>query len=583
MRGFLSGTLPDYMIPAYFMFLEEIPLTAGGKVDRKALPDPELKAGADYIAPSSPVDIQLARLWSEVLGIQPSIIGIDSNFFALGGHSLKAVVLVSGIHKAFNVKISMAALFKVPTVRGLAKLIAQSGKTEFIDLEKIEEQEFYPLSVNQERLWFLHRLQPSSSFFNMPGRIQLDGPVDEKHIRETLSRLFERHESFRTGFKEVDKTPVQFVAAEVEIPLDSIDISGLEENEREREREKIYNDVARSPFDLEQPPVFRSVLVKLREDQYDFIYNKHHIITDGWSASILEREFMQLYDGYRTGNPDAARLEPLELQYKDFCYWHNRQLANPQLTKESHDYWRNKMETAFSYLQSPGETGEYDGDLSGAGWRFCIRRDLQEGLNQLSHTANTSLFTVLFAVYVLSLDRFDNREQVFCSIISAGRGHISLENIMGFFVNAVPFEIRVSPDESFNDFLHRVQADTLEAFRHQDYPVEQVTEELNMRYPTIPFSFNMTNLGDTGQLKEIEDFESRHFDETQDVKFDLETYFSECGNGIDMFWSYKKHMFRPAVIGYMAEEYIRMLEFFVKNPHDSCKSYKKRLKKKNIW
>ncbi|MCP5052181.1 MAG: hypothetical protein GY940_33750, partial [bacterium] len=244
---------------------------------------------------------------------------------------------------------------------------------------------------------------------------------------------------------------------------------------------------------------------------------------------------------------------------------------------------RNKMETAFSYLQSPGETGEYDGDLSGAGWRFSIHQDLQEELNQLSHTFNTSLFTILFAVYVLSLDRFDNRERVFCSIISAGRGHISLENIMGFFVNAVPFEIRVNSKEPFNDFLQRVKDDSLEAFRHQDYPVEQVADELNMRYPAIPFSFNMTNIQDAGQLKEIENFEPQHIDEAQDAKFDLETYFSEFGNGIDMFWSYKKHMFRPAVIGYMAEEYIRMLEFFVKNPDSSCKSYKKRLKKKNIW
>ncbi|MCP5051762.1 MAG: hypothetical protein GY940_31640 [bacterium] len=582
LRAYLSGQLPQYMVPSYFIPIEEIPFTPNGKIDRKALPEPAIVVtGGSYIPPQNTIQSRLVNMWEGLLNMEKDKIGIDANFFESGGHSLKATVLVSGIHKVFNVKISLSELFQAPTIRALSRLIAESGETEFIDLEKIEEREYYPLSFNQERLWFLHRLEPSGTFFNMPGRIPLDGPVEEKHIRETLTGLFERHESFRTGFKEVDKIPVQLVVREVEIPFRFIDISGLEEEERARERETIYKNVAQSPFDLEQPPVFRSVLVKLVDHHYEFIYNKHHIISDGWSGSILAREFMQIYDGYRTGK--RVLLQPLELQYKDFCYWQNRQLSDPELTKESRAYWRNKMETAFSYLPSPGDTGQYDGDSSGAGWWFCIHQPLREELDQLSYTFNTSLFTVLFAVYILSLDRFENRERVFCSIISAGRGHISLKNIMGFFVNAIPFEIRVNRKESFSDFLHRVKTGTLEAFRHQDYPVEQVADELNMRYPSIPFSFNMTNAGDIDRSKEIPDFEPRHIDETQDAKFDLETYFSENSNGIEMFWVYKKRLFRPAVVGYMAEEYIRMLEFFVKNPESSCKSYKKRLKKNTIW
>ncbi|MCP5052504.1 MAG: amino acid adenylation domain-containing protein, partial [bacterium] len=583
-KEFLSLQLPGYMVPAYFVPIGKIPFNSNGKIDIKALPEPAIDVSdGSYTPPQNEIQARLVNLWAELLDVEKDQLGIDANFFEVGGHSIIANVLVSGIHKLFNVKIALFQFLNLPTIRALAELIAQSEKAEFIDLEKIEEREFYPLSFNQERLWFLHRLEPSGSSFNMPGHIPLEGPVEENHIRETLARLFERHESFRTRFKEVDKVPVQFIVEEVEIPFRFIDISGLEEVERERERERIYKNVAQTPFDLEQPPVFRSLLVKVTEDRFEFIYNKHHIISDGWSAAILAREFMQIYDGYRTRNPNQTHLQPLELQYKDFCYWQNRQLTDPQLTKESRAWWRNKMETAFSTLQAPGDPGKYDGDFSGAGWRFFIDQHLREELDQLSYSFNTSLFTVLFAVYMLSLHRFDNRERVFCSIISAGRGHISLKNIMGFFVNAIPFEIQVNLKESFNDFLHRVKADTLEAFRHQGYPVEKVADQLNTRYPAIPFSFNMVNIGDTGQLKEIPDFEPRHIEESQDVKFDLETYFDQCVNGIEMFWAYKIRAFQPDVVNYMAGEYIRMLEFFVKNPHDSCKSYKKRLKKKNIW
>ncbi|MCP5049842.1 MAG: AMP-binding protein, partial [bacterium] len=180
-KEFLAGYLPGYMVPSYFIPMEKIPFTPSGKIDRRGLPEPSAAvAGGSYTPPQNEIQSRLVSMWADLLDMEKDKIGIDDNFFGSGGHSLKAMVLVSGIHKVFNVKISMAVLFKVPTIRGLAKLIAQSGKAEFIDLEKIEEQEFYPLSVNQERLWFLHRLEPSSSFFNMPGRIQLDGPVGEK-------------------------------------------------------------------------------------------------------------------------------------------------------------------------------------------------------------------------------------------------------------------------------------------------------------------------------------------------------------------------------------------------------------------
>ena len=265
----------------------------------------------------------------------------------------------------------------------------------------------------------------------MPGRIQLDGGVEEQHIRETLTKLFERHESFRTSFKEVDKTPVQFVTAKADAPIRSIDISGLQGEEKEKERERIYEDVARSPFDLEQPPIFRSVLVKLTNDEHELIFNKHHIITDGWSNSILAREFMQIYDGYRTGNCNGNGLPHLELQYKDFCYWHNRQLIDPVLNRESHEFWKDKLLKGYPSLQLPVYSNEQGDGRTGAALMTGIDQNLLGKLNQLAYTQNTSLFTVLFAVYMLVLNHFTNQEDIACSIISAGRDHISLGKYNG--------------------------------------------------------------------------------------------------------------------------------------------------------
>ena len=572
LREYLARHLPAYAIPSFFVELAQMPLSAAGKILRQALPEPSMgAAGEAYQAPRDETQRRLAALWAEILGIDRNRIGAAANFFEIGGHSLKATILIARIHKTFDVQIPLAAIFKDPTLKGVARLIAGSARSRFIDLHRVEEKEYYPLSFNQKRLWVLNQLEPESPVFNMPGSIEFRYPVDETLINRTLHRLIRRHESFRTGFKMVNHEPVQFVAGEVDIPFRTIDLSALPGAEKQPRRDEIFKKEAETPFDLSRAPIFRSLLIKLEEDRFQWVYNCHHIITDGWSNAILRHEFSRLYEGLRAG--EEVRLEPLRLQYRDFARWHHKQLNDGEQCSESHRYWRQKLENGFPAFQLPADFSGSRVYRAGAGYRFRIDGELSARIKKLAQVHQATLFMVMLSAYILLLYRFSHQCDVVCSIINAGREHLGLHHLMGFFVNAVPFRTGVAVEESFADFLDRLNDEILEAFRHQGYPLELAAEELKTRYPDISVSFNMGNMQDATAETALEDFAAYHVDHVQDVKFDMEPYLIEYKDGIDLFWSYKKRLFKPTTIGYMVQQYVNMLDFFTLNPGSSYNAF----------
>ncbi|MCP5102456.1 MAG: amino acid adenylation domain-containing protein, partial [bacterium] len=510
LRENLGEELPGYMIPSYFVSLDNIPLTANGKVDRKRLPVPETGATVPYIVPRDEVEKKLTAIWSGVLGIPEEKIGIDDNFFDLGGHSLKGTVLLSKVHTGFNIKISLAQLFRSPQIRGMADFIRQSAPERYIPIQPVDEREFYPLSFNQKRLWFIHQREPGSFAFNMPGHLELEHAVDGEVFKKALYKMVERHESFRTLFKMVDDEPVQFILPRhrVELPVGIIDISFLTEPGKELKAGEIFSEVSRKTFDLETAPLLRVLLVKMGAERYRAIYNMHHIISDGWSLQVFEAELLRLYEGYRTGDTvDTVSLEPLVFRYRDFAHWDNQRMLNGEDAAESHRFWKERLEGGVPRLQLPHIMDGDAGDLSGAGYRCMIPKDLKERLEKLAREYNTTLFVVMFSFYLLVLGRYSNQQPVSCSIISAGRDHEVLHPIIGFFVNSILFHTRIGGGEVFGDFLARMHHDVMECFRHQHYPLEQVFEELRMKYPEIPETFNMVNILETGASDLLEPFE----------------------------------------------------------------------------
>ncbi|MCX6583774.1 MAG: amino acid adenylation domain-containing protein, partial [Candidatus Aminicenantes bacterium] len=580
LREYLAMELPDYMIPAYFVPLEKIPLTSSGKVDRKALPKPGLKIGESYTAPRNEVEKKLVKLWSEILSrdalhasqLQTSL-GIDDNFFHLGGHSLKATQLTARIHRTFNVKISLAELFKAPTIRGIAATISESAETLFSDIKNAEEKDFYELSYNQKRLWFIRQMDPAGSAFNMPGRLILNHHVEDAWIEKTLAQLAHRHESFRTCFKIIRDQPVQRLVKEAPIPLKKIDLSMLASVEKQRKQEEIFNEMAVASFDLTEAPLFRAVLLKLDQQVYEFMFNLHHIITDGWSMEIIKRDFTLLYEGARTGN--KVGLESIPIRYTDFVEWYNDRLQDPLHKAVSHSFWKTKLENGIPGFTLPVDFAGGRESREGAGYRCFIEKDITGGIKRLAEHHNTTLFTVMFSVYILLLSRLSGEQDVACSIIGAGREHASLHPIVGFFVNSIIYSARVDLKTPFANLLEGVKADTLELFQHQDYPLELVFEELRMKYPEISVTFNMLNLQESLSAHELETIENGHVKNPVEVKFDLEPYISEYKNGLQIYWSYKKNVFRPGTIAYIAREYIQLMDYFSRNPGGSYIDYRR--------
>jgi acyl carrier protein len=579
-RKSLSEKIPEYMIPSYFIQVDTIPLTPNKKIDKKALLDLEIQLEGEYEAPKNTLEDELVHIWSEVLNLKPEKISVNANFFEMGGHSIKASILSSIIHKTFDVKISLMEIFRNPTVKEISELIFYSEKETFIDLKNIEKKEYYPLSYNQKRLYVIHRLEPQSTAFNMPGKIELKEAVDEEAIENILAQLVNRHEILRTGFKIVEDEPVQFLKNNLCVQFKKIDLSLMEEAEKAEKRKYIFQEESKRVFNLAEAPLMTTCLVKLNKEESDLIFNIHHIITDGWSMEILKNDFFQCYEALVKG--ENGILKPTQYQYRDFSEWQDRQIKDDTNRGKAHQYWEDKFNGGNTIFQLAGDYPRNSEDASGAAYSMFILQELTEKLKELAQKNNTTPFMILFTVFLVLLHRLASQEEITCSIINSGREHISINQIMGFFVNSVLFKIELEGEEAFEKLLQRVKLNILEVFKHQNYPVELVFEELNIRYPEVPVSFNMLNLGKTNSQMELKDPEFRHVQEIQDVKFDIEPYVVEYKNGIRMTWNFKKKMFKPETIEYYTREYTKLLDFFTKEPNKEIRSYQGRAKRKSF-
>ncbi len=302
----------------------------------------------------------------------------------------------------------------------------------------------------------------------------------------------------------------------------------------------------------------------------------HHIITDGWSIAVLKREFLHYYHEWRNG--EEYQPQPLKLQYKDFAAWHNRQLEHPLWKEQSKRFWKDIFKPGVPALQLPVYAGGNPADPAGAAYQWVIDKDTK---NQLKHRAqqnHTTLFTIMFSLYLMLLSRLSNQKEVICSIIAAGRDQVSLQHMVGFFVNSILFKTDVDEKENFIDFLRRINTEVVETFQHQGYPLELVFKELKMKHPEVPVSFNMLNIQDASDHLEINPH--RHRENIQDVKFDIEVYITEYENGILLYWAYKKSLYDPTDIEYIAGEYIGLVDFFKDNFQPSYAGYKSAKKKK---
>jgi amino acid adenylation domain-containing protein len=481
LRRFVLAHLPEFMVPGTFLFLGELPRTPSGKLDRAALPATEPGAGTvevDYAPPRTPVEELLASLWAEVLGVEK--VGIHSGFFELGGHSLLVTRVTSRIREVFKIEMRMARLFEAPTVSGLAKTIEMalraSEKSHLPPLLPVGRDQPLPLSFAQQRLWFLDRLEPGDTAYNIPVFLRLSGALDRTALVRSLAEVLRRHESLRTSFGVSSGEPIQVIAAPAAVSLPRIDLRLLPAACREREVLRIATEEAGRPFDLAHGPVLRARLLELGARENVALLTMHHIVADGWSTGVLVREFGALYGAFSAGRPSP--LPELSLQYADFAQWQRGWLQG-QALEDQLAYWRKQLAGSPRALDLPTDRERPQGRAHRAGrsaWRLPI--ELVQKLEQLSSRNAATLFMTLLAAFDVLLSHYSGRDDTVVGTDIANRNHVGTEQLIGFFVNQLVLRTDLSGNPSFQELLGRVRGVALGAYAHQDLPFEKLVEEL---------------------------------------------------------------------------------------------------------
>ncbi|WP_432408908.1 amino acid adenylation domain-containing protein [Wukongibacter sp. M2B1] len=557
LRKHLSKELPEYMVPSYFVQLEKIPLTPNGKIDRRSLPLPEgnISTGVEYEAPSSITEEKLVEIWKEILGIEK--IGINDNFFSLGGHSLRAAAMVSKIHKEMNVEVPLREVFRLATVKSLAKYIKEAKSSIYIGIQPVEKKEYYLLSSAQKRLYVLNQLEGRGIGYNMPSAMLLRGDIDKERIEETFRKLVKRHEALRTYFKLVEGEPMQVVEEEVEFKVET----------RSKGKERV-DDIVREfirPFELDKAPLFRVGMIEISENEHILMLDMHHIISDGVSSNILTREFTSQYEG--------KKLPELKIQYKDFTKWQN-DLLKGEAIKKQEEYWLEVFSGEIPVLNMPTDyprpsLQSFKGDRMG----FKIDEGLVRDLRSIAAETGSTMYMVILAAYNVLLSKYSGQEDIVVGSTIAGRPHPDLEGIMGMFVNTLAMRNQAKGEKSFREFLLEVKEKALKAYENQDYQFEELVEKLSIprdmsRNPLFDTMFTMQNI-ESEELK-IEDVKFETYGiENKAAKFDLTLSAVEAGEIIEFDLEYCTELYKKETIQRLSRHFKNILRKIAENPEES--------------
>ncbi|HFC12797.1 MAG TPA: non-ribosomal peptide synthetase, partial [Anaerolineae bacterium] len=470
---YLQQWLPSYMIPRHFVWLEAFPLTPNGKVDRRALPTPDLTRAdlvGEFVAPRTRLEQQLVDIWCAVLTLDT--IGVHDDFFALGGHSLLATQVASRIRTELVVDLPLRQLFERPTVAELATFLQSEGDNLLYaapPLLPATRDDHLPLSFTQERLWFLAQLQPDSAAYNIPMTIDVRGSLDPTLLAQALQWLVQRHESLRTTFVAHNGIPQQIVADEVEIFLQLLPCT-------EDEIEATVIAEAQHHFDLATGPLLRTTLLQITDQRQILLLNMHHIISDGWSVNIAAQELSHAYLALAQGELPA--LPPLPLQFADYAIWQRAWLQGEVLDKQL-TYWQNQLDQTTGILNLPTDFPRPTlQTFNGSFYYTSLPNQLFTQLNAFSQAHNATAFMTLLAAFNMLLWRYSGQTDIVVGTPIANRHQRETEALIGMFVNTLPLRTQLVETQTFSDLLAQLREATLDAYAHQDVPLAILVDTL---------------------------------------------------------------------------------------------------------
>jgi amino acid adenylation domain-containing protein len=575
LRAYLKERLPEYMVPAAYVALEALPLTVNGKLDRRALPAPEASGlERDYVAPRGPVEEALAGIFAEVLKLPTAQVGGHDDFFALGGHSLLATQAVSRVRAAFGVELPLRAIFDAPSPAALAPRIEASlstvtaGATQ--PITRVTRGEEVPLSFGQERMWFLAQLDPASPAYVVASALRLAGALDKPALAAALAEMVRRHEVLRTAYRAVDGKPRGFLLPPAAVALPETSLAALPEHERDRAVRAAAEAEARRPFDLTQGPILRAELLALAPDDHVLLLTSHHIVIDGWTQGILNRELGALYEAFRDGKPSP--LPELPIQYGDFAAWQRAFLSGDVLARQL-AYWTAQLGGAeeLGPLELPTDRPRPPvPSYRGAARTFTLPRELSAAVRALARREGVTLYMAMLAAFDVLLHRYSGQEDIVVGTPIAGRQRAETEHLAGLFLNTLVMRARVSPEMTFKELLARVKEVSLGAYAHQDMPFERLVQELSprpdpSRSPIFQVIFNLQNAPRHGVS--LPGLKLRGaVAENATVKVDLTLIMGDMPDGLVGRLEYSTDLFDAATIERMARHFETLVAGLVKEP-----------------
>lgn len=561
--------LPASAVPSAFVEVSEFPLLASGKVDVLALPEFPVDAGQRKIAPTNPIERAILEIWEQIL--PERTIGVTDNFFQLGGHSLLATQVVSRVRDVLAVEVTVRAMFEYPTIQQLARHVEtirrDSAKPTEPATVALPRNRPFPLSYSQQRMWFMYQLAPLGTAYNMPFAIRLRGQFERALCKQALEILGQRHEAFRTTFTIAQGEPAQVIADVPYIGLEEIDLRLFSEEQRLMEAKNRIESESRRPFDLAAGPLARVVFVRLAADDTVFLLHMHHVIADQWSAGILGRELVEIYNSLRREKPPV--LPPLPIQYVDYAVWQRQVLREGEYDRLRH-YWRQKL-NALTTLSLPLDYSRPESQtFRGAGVMRTLPRSVVSGLKELSWKHGASSFMTLMACFKILLSRYSGVEDIAIGSPIANRTRTATEGLVGTLVNTLVMRTDLSGDPTFLEVLQRVKQTALEAYDHQDMPFEKLVDELQVRRdsshsPLIQVFFNVPNapMGDmTFEGLAVEPFDFDRGAAQFDLSLTVETEIYSR-----LYLEYSTELFSSSTAERLVGHYMSLLEQIVADPH----------------
>ncbi len=554
LREQLSSRLPDYMVPTYFVHLEHMPLTSNGKINRKALPAPEasLQQTAEYVPPGNETESKLTDLWKEVLGISHA--GIKHNFFDLGGNSIRAAALAARIHKELNVNLSLKDIFKFPTIEQLADKALHMDKNRYVPIPAAKEMPYYPVSSAQRRMYLLSHTEGGELTYNMTGAMNVEGTIDPERLNAAFRKLIARHEALRTSFDLYEGEPAQRIHHHVDFTIERIQAS------KEEAEDRVLDFI--KAFDLAKPPLMRAGLIEIEPARHVLVVDMHHIISDGVSVNILMKDLSRIYEG---NEPD-----PLSIQYKDFAVWQQSDIQKRNI-KNQEAYWLDQFHGDIPVLDIPAD---YERpairDYEGESFEFLIPEHLKQRLSQMEEDTGATLYMILLAAYTILLSKYSGQEDIIVGTPSAGRTHLDVEPVVGMFVNTLVIRNHPAGRKTFDAYLNEVKENMLNAYKNQDYPLEELIQHLHLpkdssRNPLFDTMFVLQNL-DHAELTfdslQLKPYPFHHpvakFDLTLSIQADRDNYHG--------LFEYSKKLFKKSRIEVLSNDYLHILSAILEQP-----------------